>query len=114
MDCTAGRPREKVLILVRHERTGRPYIEVYGDRRVDCRIVTVPFVGTNRGEIMAERLVENQLPWCYRDLMWPGNLRAHNVVTLQRPSDVVDRYNHLQLLRGLDHVGKKPKRRRAR
>ncbi|WP_425400363.1 hypothetical protein [Aeoliella sp.] len=117
MHCTKPKSREKALILIRHEQSGRPYIEVYGESTLDCRIVTVPHVDTTRGEIVAEELVEHSLPVIYRDLLWPGKLRAQGVVALQRPSDVVDRYHRLQILRALDALERRlttPRRRRPR
>lgn len=104
MDSNVQPPRrQKVLILIRQEVPGRPYIEVYGGRTIDVHIRTVPFVGTNRGEILAEEFTRLALPRCYERLL-DEKPRAHDVVSIQRPSEVVSAYQHRALLRGLDRV----------
>lgn len=114
MDYTPSRPREKVLVLVHHNERG-PYIEAYAEKHIDIKIRDVPYVGTGAsGEILAEDFTEAALPWVYRDLYWPGKLRAHSVIRPLRPSELADTREHRRLLRGLGGVlsapSPKPKR----
>ncbi len=105
--------RTKALVLIRREVVDRPFVEVYGDNTLDVRLVNLPFTGTDRGAILAEDVLSLQLPHCYRDIFNPGNIRGHELVTLQRPSEVVDRWHHGQLLRALDNIGQPRRDRRA-
>jgi hypothetical protein len=96
------RQREAVLILVH----GDGWIEAFAERHVDCRIVMVPFVGTPEGEILAEKYVEQNIPWRYRDLYVPGNRRRACRARRILPSDIAYRDWELEFLRSLE----KPKK----
>lgn len=112
MDFNKHRPREKVLVLVHHNEHG-PYIEVFGEKHVDVHIRNVPYSGTRRGEAIADNFIEQTLERPYRDLHWPGNVRAHAPVRIVKPSDIVNAIAYRDLIRGLDGIAQKPPRRRA-
>ncbi|WP_442481881.1 hypothetical protein [Aeoliella sp. SH292] len=104
-DTRAPAIRQKVLCLIRQDVANRPYVEIYCGDTIDVKIATLPYVGTKRGELLAEEVVAHQLPRCYADLM-ESSPRAHDVVGINSVSATVDRRAHRQLLRGLDTVAK--------
>ena len=61
------------------------------------------------GEIQAEEYVESSLPKRYRDVYWPGNLRAADMMRVVRPTDVVRRDYDLELLRAIQQLGSEQK-----
>lgn len=90
--------REQILGIVHHD----GWIELYGERHIDARIVMVPAMSTAAGEIAAEQYIETILPDCYRRLYWPGNLRAAAMMRVVHPSDIARRNHELELLRSID------------
>ena len=82
-----SRQREKVLIVLNVD----GFVEVYAEDHVDCRIVNRVDVSDPEAEILAERVVEKQLPPAYCDLFYPGGRRAIGNVESIRPSDLWQR-----------------------
>lgn len=109
-----SKPRERVL-LVRH---GDGYVELFGGKHIDVHVANVPYLDLtvpetdsiearaerSRYEIMALDYMEACLPRAYRDLYWPGNLRATDTHKKLRPSDIADREHHLACLKALDGI----------
>lgn len=104
-DTPTPSTRQKVLVLVHHNDRG-PWLEVFGPDDIDIRIQAVPTTWTAKGEAVAEELTRERLPWCYRPLMDTKPL-ASAVVREVRPSDLVNRYHNLQVLRALDACEKR-------
>ena len=95
--------REAVLILAH----GYGWLEAFAEKHVDVRIEMVPQVTTQAGEILAEEYVELSLPRRYRDVYWPGNRRAADMMRVVRPSDIAWREYHVELLRAIQQLGDK-------
>ena len=95
-------PRETVLVVV----NGDGWVQVYGQKHVDVRIVIAPYTTTPEGERLAEEYVELTLSQRYRDLYWPGMIRAADMVRVIRPSDIVQHNWNLDLLRSIKRLGK--------
>ena len=93
--------REAVLILAH----GDGWIEVFAEKHFDVRIEIVPYMTTEPGEIQAEEYVELSLPKRYRDVYWPGNRRAADMMRVVRPTDIVRRDYDLELLRAIQQLG---------
>ncbi len=71
MDSNTQR-REKVLVVAH----GDNFIEVFGAKNVAALIVRCPTMGSNNGEELAEDYLESSLPQRWRELYFPGFLRA--------------------------------------
>ena len=93
-------PRETVLVLAYAD----GWIEVYAERHVSAKIVLVPSTGSVAGEVLAERYLDETLPYRYREVHWPGKLRAADKLRTVRPSDMARRDHDLALLHGLQAV----------
>ena len=94
-DRPAKREREKILVLLYHD----GFVEVYGDKHIDCRIVNVPVTGLAAGEILAEQFVELTIPRCYRDIYFPTAKRATELLRPARSSDIAYRKWSVELVR---------------
>jgi hypothetical protein len=93
--------REAVLILAHAD----GWLEAFADKHVDVRIAIMPAMKTPEGELAAERYVESSLPRRYRDVYWPGNRRAADMLRVVRPSDIAWREYDLDLLRAIQQLG---------
>ena len=93
--------REAVLVLAHPD----GWLETFAEKHVDVRIVMVPQVTTQAGEILAEEYVEASLPKRYRDVYWPANRRAADMLRVVRPSDIAWREYELELLRAIQQLG---------
>jgi hypothetical protein len=78
------------------------YIEVFGERDIDVRIVNVPAVGSVRGEILAEEFIELNLPPRHRAVYAPGMIRAAKCGRKVTPQEIADVRTSLQLLRVME------------
>ena len=93
-------PRQAVLVLAHAD----GWLEVFAEPNIDVRIAMVPTTGTIAGESLAEQVVDLALPRRYRDLHWPGKLRAADRLRVLRPSELLHRDHELALLRGLNAI----------
>lgn len=94
--------REAVLVLAH----GDGWIEAFGEKHIDVRIEMVPYVTTQPGEILAEEYVETSLPKRFRDVYWPGDRRAADMLRVVRPCDIAWREYDVGLLRAIQELGK--------
>lgn len=78
------------------------YIEVFGDRDIDVRIVNVPAVDSVRGEILAEEFIETNLPPRHRAIYAPGKVRAAKLGRKVAPQEIAETKNNIALLRVID------------
>ncbi len=97
---TTRRQREAVLIVA----YGDGRLDAFADSHVDIRIEISPYMESPEGEALAEEFVELSLPWQYRQLFWPGKLRAMGMVRKIRPSEIAQREWELEMLQTLDRV----------
>jgi hypothetical protein len=93
-------PRQAVLVLAHAD----GWLEVFAEPNVDVRIAMVPTTGTIAGESLAEAYLELALSPRYRELHWPGKLRAADRLRVLRPSELLHRDHELALLRGLNAI----------
>ncbi len=98
---TCPTQREAVLILA----YGDGWIEAFAEKHVDVRIEIVPCMTTPAGAILAEEYVELSLPKKYRDIYWPGNRRAAEMMRVVRPSDIARRDFELDVLHSIEEAG---------
>jgi hypothetical protein len=94
-DRPAKREREKILVLLYSD----GFVEVYGEKHIDARIVNVPVASTPAGEILAEEYVELTIPRCYRDIYFPTAKRATELLRPIKPSDIAFRKWSVELVR---------------
>ncbi len=83
-----------VPILILH-RGGE--LLAYAPGGVVVRIVNIPVTSTAAGDLAAERLLEETLPRQYRDIFWPGNLRASGWLRTMAPDELEDRTDDIHL-----------------
>jgi hypothetical protein len=95
----ANSARSKVLVVLYPD----GFIEVFGDDRVDARVVNMPSVPV-RGEAIAEDYIGFILPKPYRDVYWPGMSRATGNVARITPHDITHQQRCLGLLRACDRL----------
>ena len=98
---TASPPprREQVLVIAHHDN----WIECFAERHIDVRIVMMPYVGIDAtGEILAEQWLEQSIPECYRNIYFPGNLRAAAKIETILPSKIAWRNAEMSFLRLLN------------
>lgn len=93
--------REAVLILAH----GDGWSEAFAEKHVDVRIAMVPCMTTPADEILAEEYVELSLPKRYRDIYWPVNRRAADMMRVVRPSDIARRHYEMDLLHSIKEAG---------
>lgn len=93
-------PIEPVLLLAYAD----GWLELFAERHIQAKIVMVPSTGTIGGELLAEQYLDATLPHRYRDLHWPGKLRAADRIRTVRPSELVRRQHELAILSGLDAI----------
>jgi hypothetical protein len=62
--------RRRVYVLIKAYADG--YIEVHADRTVSARVVELPTPNTKHEEHELEAHVHHAIPWCYRDVDYPG------------------------------------------
>lgn len=94
--------RERVLIVVH----GDGWIEVFAERHVDVRIQIAPHMSIPEGERLAEEYIEAALPARFRDLYFPGFLRAADLARVIKPSDIERCTFNVELVRILERAGK--------
>jgi hypothetical protein len=80
------------------------YVEVFGDSATDTKIVPIPAMLSNAGDILAEKYLETILPQRYRDIYYPGNLLAMGQCRTITPSMIADRNLELAMVRTLDNI----------
>lgn len=98
----ANRQQRTKSILLVH---AGGHIQLFGDQLLDVRVIDVPHVQSVRAEILIEQWIESELPRPYRDIYFPGNLRASgNVRTDYTVADLADREYDLGFVAGLNEL----------
>ncbi|WP_442485599.1 hypothetical protein [Aeoliella sp. SH292] len=97
----SSRPIPQPVLLLAH---ADGWLEVFAERHIQAKIVMVPSTGSLTGELLAEQYLDATLPHRYRDLHWPGKLRAADRLRTVRPSDLMRREHDLAILQGLDGI----------
>lgn len=96
-------PAKKVLVVLSSDGC----VEYYGEEGVSVKVVVKPHAETVDGEILAERYLETKLPWSWRELYVPGNLKARDVARRVEPMDLLHAKMDLELIGTLEQVGGK-------
>ena len=73
MQTTKKRPQREAVLIVMHADN---YVEVFGEKHVNVRVVRCPAASSDKSHITAEDVVERQLPRYWRKLYFPSNVRA--------------------------------------
>jgi hypothetical protein len=90
--------RERVLVVLR----SNGWVEVYARRTVDVRVVNrIHATGDSETAHALDRLVELQLPKCYRRLYFPVRLRGAGQVRKVTPEQALATLHDLDLLRAV-------------
>jgi len=53
------------------------FITVYGDQHVQVRIINRPIASNAENGCRLDELIGWILPWRYREIYWPGNVRTY-------------------------------------
>ena len=96
-----SKSREAVLIIAH----GDGWLEAYAEKHVDIRIEMLQYMATPEGQILAEEYLKNSLPYRYRQLYWPGQRRAADLVRKIRPSDLDEIHSNLKVLQLVKAIG---------
>jgi hypothetical protein len=81
------------------------FVEVFADDNTTVHVGIMPHVAPE-GERLAAEFFEQNLPQRYRNLYWPGNLKAADVVRSVKPSDLLRRRVELDVLKAVDRLAK--------
>jgi len=73
MDNNKKRPPREAVLIVLHADN---FVEVFGKKNVNVRIVRCPASFSDGMAIVAEDVVERMLPHYWRKLYFPANVRA--------------------------------------
>ena len=95
-----GKPREAVLVVLHDD----GWIEAYAERHVDVRIITMPHMTTPEGERLADEYLGLTLPKRYRDLFWPSNRRAADLVRVITMQDIAQQKWEMEMMKTLDNI----------
>jgi len=99
---TSRRQREPVLVVLNAD----GYVEVYAERHIDVHIATRPDTTSPEGEQLADEYMELCLPPRYREVYWPRNLRASEMVRTVTPEDIAYREWQLEMLQAISNAGR--------
>jgi hypothetical protein len=100
-ETPAQKRQREALLIVLH---GDGYVQAFSEKHIDVRIAVCPYMESPEGEILAEEFLELSLPWRYRELYWPGNLRAMGIACEARPSEIAYADWQLEMIQTLDRV----------
>ncbi len=64
------------------------YIKVYGEKSLQIEIVNRPYCISEKGELLAEQLVDSILPEGYREIFWPGMVRKTGILRTITPQQI--------------------------
>ena len=92
--------REPVLIVLH----GDGYYEVFAERYVDIKVFQLPFLESADGERLAERYLERSVSFRFKDLYFPGMVRATGNFRPRRPSGLMRVQHELELLASLERT----------
>lgn len=98
-----NRPREAVLLVLNPD----GWVEAYAERHVDVHIAIRLHVPPE-GEQLADEYLDLTLPRRFRQVYWPGLLRAADTVRTVTPSDVAWREWELELLHAIQGFDLQP------
>lgn len=93
-----GDQRLPVLVVTHSD----GYIEVFGDDRVDAKVMQMPHADGPDEELAAEDWVTQSLPPRHRDIYFPGLIRAMGNVERVTLSELAGRRAMIGLLRAID------------
>lgn len=92
-------PRAKVLIVLHND----GFVEAFGRDDIDVKIVQMPAMPM-AGELLAEEYLDLILSRPYKDVHWPGMVRAVGKVDTVTPLDLTHQERCVNLLRYCDHL----------
>lgn len=87
--------RDRVLVELHSD----GFVKAYARRGIGCRIINRPHITSAADATLVDELVANVLPGVYRDLYWPGLIRATGQVERITIHDIAWRLLQLQLLK---------------
>ena len=99
MDSRQRKPRSKVLIILHND----GFVEVFGRDDIDVRIVNMPAIHP-AGEAFAEEYLDLILPRPYKEVHWPGMVRAVGKVDTVTPLDLTHQERCLNLFQYCDYL----------
>lgn len=95
-------PKQPVLVILHSD----GYVQVYGDRKlVDCHVAIMPQMTSDKGQMLAEQILELELPLRYKQIYWPGNLIGTHQVRTRTLDDIAQTEWELQFCRVLSAIG---------
>jgi len=78
------RQRDPVLVVAQ----GDGWLEVYAQKHIDVQVRIAPWCPGPQGELLAQEYVRLGLPYRFRDVYEPGNLRRTELIRQILPSDI--------------------------
>ena len=94
------RPRTRVLVVL----SSNGFVELFAGKDVDFHVAQRLHVETIEAERMVDEYLTNALPKQYRDLFFPGKLRATGLVSSVAPGKEIEARYQLSILKGLREV----------
>lgn len=79
------RVRRQPVLIALH---GDGFVECFAEKNIDFHVERVPYCPGD--EVLAEDTFEQRLPRRYRDLFWPGKLRASAMNRPLKSSVILD------------------------
>jgi len=100
MSSATRQQRTPVLVVLHAD----GYVETFGQRHIDARIVTMPAMGTKEGERVADDYLELTLLPRHREIYFPGLIRATGNVQTVTPGAMAHQNVCLSIVRTADRL----------
>lgn len=92
--------RQPVLVLVHSDH----FVEVFGPRNIDVKVLDFPKVNTDSAVILAAQYIDLTIPMNYREIYWPDCRRAMHMPRVVTPSSIVATQRDIDLLRAIQEI----------
>ena len=99
MNKPPRKPRQRTRVLVVLSSNG--FVELFADKNVDFHVAQRLHVETIEAERLADDLLDITIPKPFRNLFFPGKLRATGLVEKITAEMALDTLYKLSILRGL-------------
>lgn len=77
------------------------YLKVYGEENLRCEVINRPHCSTAEAAQTAEQLIDESLPYQYRNICWPGKVRASGFLRKIKPTDIVGVVSEVAILNSI-------------